>query len=131
MVTIRLWHAPETRTRAHLFKRQASETREVALRNGAGVDCPQEVVHQTLAGSGIVEHAAHLSRARCLRDKVSKAFRGCLAAFQEEGVYRGEARRQLRRMEVPALVKASVQGVPHVAVVQLPSALNRPGLDRK
>ena len=94
------------RPRRELVERQAALLDRLLLRDRAAVHRAQEVVQQALPGRGVVEHVADERRLRRLLDEVAQALGRGVEAFEEERVDRGVARRQLRRVQVPALVEA-------------------------
>ena len=106
---------------AQLLEREARRER-LLLGERAAVHAAQEVVEQALAGRGVVEDVADERRLAGLLDEVAQALGRGGEAFEEEGVDRGVARRQLRGVEVPALVVAVDERVADVVGVQAASA---------
>src|SRR2546421_2349728 len=94
------------------------------LGDGPAVDCAQEVVEEALTRRRVVEHVADESGARGLLDEVAQSLRGGPEAFEEEGVDGCVARRELRGVQVPALVEGVCERVLYVVVVKFPRALD-------
>src|SRR5215204_7763868 len=90
---------------AQFVGREPAQARGLRLGESAAVDRAQEVVEQTLTRRRVVEHVADERGARGLLDKVAQTLRGRPEAFEEEGVDGRVARRQLRRVQVPALIE--------------------------
>src|ERR1700745_4183235 len=83
--------------------------RDVPRFDGAGVQRPKEEIEQALAGRSIVEDLADERRLCRLLHEVRKPLRRLREPLEKERVTGGVARRYLRRMEVPALIEASLE----------------------
>src|ERR1051325_5623817 len=104
--------------------RQARKLRRFVFRYRAAIDRAQKIIQQSLAGGGIVEDITNQSCFGGLLDKVAQPFRSGVQTFKKESIYRGIAGRELARMQVPALVKATDQRMLNMIVMQLPGAMD-------
>ena len=95
------------RAQAQILDRQPGQFLCLRSRHGAAVNCSQKIIQQTLAGGCIVEYFAHQSRLRGLLDEIPQALRRRIKTAEKERVDRRITRRQLRRMQIPALIKAA------------------------
>ena len=109
---------------AQLVEREAALLDRLLFGDRAAVHRAQEVVQQSLPGRGVVEHVADERRLRGLLDEVAEPIRRRVEPFEEERVHRGVARRQLRGMQIPALIEAGDERVADVLVVQTPRAVH-------
>src|SRR5215210_3954427 len=114
---------PDEAARAQLVERESGRER-LLFRQRAAVHPAQEIIEEALAGRGVVEDVAHQRRLSGLGHEVLEALGRGGESFEEEGVDRGVARRELRRMQVPALVVRVDERVADVIDVQLPGTMN-------
>src|ERR1043165_9413867 len=117
-------HDLDERFAADLVEREPGRKRFL-LGDRAARDAAQEVVEQALAGRRVVEHVADQGRLGGLVDEVAQPLGRRGEAVEEERVDRAVAGRQLRGMEVPALVEAVDQRVANVVGVEPPGREHR------
>ena len=101
-------HDPRERAPAQLLDRDAGRLDLILGQRAAG-DPTQKEVQQPLAGRRIVEGIADQRGLGRALDKGAQPLRGIGQLLQKEGVDCGVARRQLRRVQIPALVEAMPQ----------------------
>src|SRR4029077_10889617 len=94
---------------AQLRDRQAALLDGLRLGHRAAAERAQKVVEEPLPGGGVVEDVAHERRLAGLLDEVAQARRGGVEALEEEGEDSGVSRRELRRMQIPALVESALE----------------------
>ena len=85
---------------------------------------PQKIVEQALSGGRIVEHVADQRGLRGFSHEVAQTLRRRLLPLEKKCVHRRVARRQLRRMQIPALIEAPGQRVTGVVVMPLPCPMH-------
>src|SRR6185503_17570227 len=90
----------------------------------AAVNCAQEVIQQSLASGGIVENVSHQSGFRRLLDEILQTLRSGVETLQEKCIDRSIAGRQLRRMQIPALIESSLERMLDVIIVELPGSMD-------
>lgn len=90
----------------------------------AAGDGAQEEIEQRLTGGHIVGDVARGVAAGDCLDKGGEPSRGRLESAEIEGVDRGVAAHELRRVKIPSGVDAELEGVLHVAVVKPPRIMN-------
>ena len=95
------------------------------LRDCAAGDAAQEKIEQSLSGRGIVEDVAEKRSERRLFDKRLQPIRSALEAFEEERINRGVTSDELRRMQIPALIKSGAQRMQIVVETEPPGRVNR------
>src|SRR3954453_5372161 len=92
------------RAAAELVEREPRRER-FFLRDRAAVEGAEEVVQQALARRGVVEDVADERRLAGLLDEIAEALRRGRESLEEEAVDRGVARRELRGIQIPALIE--------------------------
>src|SRR5436305_14453151 len=97
---------PDERAGAKLVRRKTCQTNRLLLRDGPAVDRAQEVVEKPLPRRCVVEHVADEGGARRLLDEVAQALRRGAEALEEEGIDGCIPDGELRRMQVPSLIKS-------------------------
>ena len=90
----------------------------------AAIDRAQKIIQQSLARRRIVKHVANQRCFGRLLDKVAQTFRGRVQALEKESIDGGITGRQLRRMQIPALIKTADERMLDMIVVQLPGAMD-------
>ena len=112
------------RSGAQFVARQAGKLQRFFFSERAAVDGPQKVIEQSLARGRIIKYITDQSSFRGLLNEVAQSFRSGVQALEKERIDRGITRRQLRRVQIPALIKTTNQRMLNVIVVQLPRAMN-------
>ena len=92
-----------------------SETKPIAEDVAAPAEPAQEKVEETLAGRGVIEDIAEERSERGFFDKGLEPIGRAFEAAEKELINGGVTSDELRRMQVPALVKAGAQRM-HVVI---------------
>ena len=117
-------HYLRERGRLQVGRGEAGFFADFGGRHGAAGDGAGEEIEQSLGRGRIVELVAGQHRLRRFADKIPETRGLFVGAFEKKGVNRAVAGDQLRRMEVPALVKTVDQRMRDVVVMPSPGVMD-------
>ena len=92
--------------------------------NCAASDTPQKEIEEALTGGGVIENITKQGGLGGFLHETLEASRGSGQGSEEEAINGGVAWDELRRMQVPAFVKALAERLQIVVEGQLPSSVH-------